>query len=108
MPGLHNCIELFLGCSQIVFKLFISNDGLLLIIVPFLLVQSNAQRAHNSHWADKFCNGKLVDIGYAPILFCTIIILMVLFINSVLAGKEALFFAIFLPAADGGVLCYLS
>ncbi|GMY38890.1 probable protein S-acyltransferase 23 isoform X2 [Fagus crenata] len=52
------------------------------------LFLSNAQRAHSNHWGDKVCSGKMTDIGYAPILLCIIIILIVLFINSVLAAPN--------------------
>ncbi|KAE8008259.1 hypothetical protein FH972_004789 [Carpinus fangiana] len=52
------------------------------------LFLSNAQRAHSNHWLGKFWSGKMADIGYAPILFCTIIILTVLFINSILAAPN--------------------
>uniref|UniRef100_A0A2N9IXK0 Uncharacterized protein n=1 Tax=Fagus sylvatica TaxID=28930 RepID=A0A2N9IXK0_FAGSY len=52
------------------------------------LFLSNAQRAHSNHWGDKVCSGKMTDIGYAPILLCVIIILIVLFINSVLAAPN--------------------
>ncbi|XP_041015612.1 probable protein S-acyltransferase 23 isoform X1 [Juglans microcarpa x Juglans regia] len=49
---------------------------------------SNAQWAHSNHWVDKLCCGKMADIGYAPILFSIIIILLVLFINTVLAAPN--------------------
>ncbi|KAG7977313.1 hypothetical protein I3843_05G025700 [Carya illinoinensis] len=53
------------------------------------LFLSNAQRTHsNNNCVNKLCHGKMADIGYAPILFCIIIILMVLFINSVLAAPN--------------------
>ncbi|GAV65114.1 Ank domain-containing protein/zf-DHHC domain-containing protein/Ank_2 domain-containing protein, partial [Cephalotus follicularis] len=52
------------------------------------LFLSHAQRAHSNHWRDKICSGKMGDVGYAPILFSVIIILMVLFINSVLAAPN--------------------
>ncbi|XP_077234001.1 putative protein S-acyltransferase 23 [Tasmannia lanceolata] len=50
--------------------------------VAFLL--SNAKRMHGNHCEDKVCIGWIGKIGYAPILLFVIIILMVLFINSVL------------------------
>ncbi|XP_041011630.1 probable protein S-acyltransferase 23 isoform X2 [Juglans microcarpa x Juglans regia] len=53
------------------------------------LFLSNAQRTHsNNNRVNKICHGKMADIGYAPILFCIIIILVVLFINSVLAAPN--------------------
>ncbi|XP_065616880.1 probable protein S-acyltransferase 23 isoform X2 [Quercus suber] len=52
------------------------------------LFLSNAQRAHSNNWGDKICGGKMTDIGYAPILFAIIIILTVLFINSVLVAPN--------------------
>lgn len=54
--------------------------------VAFFL--SNALRAHNKRWGDKFCGGKMGDIGYAPVLLCIIIVLPVLFINSVLTAPN--------------------
>lgn len=94
----HLCIEFSLFQTwllSVVLNFFIFYDVVHLIIdffffFPFWVsVQSNAQRAHSNHWFGKFWSGKMADIGYAPILFCTIIILTVLFINSVLAGKWA-------------------
>ncbi|KAF5444255.1 hypothetical protein F2P56_036743 [Juglans regia] len=49
---------------------------------------SNAQWAHSNHWVDRLCCGKMADIGYAPILFSIIIILLVLFTNTVLAAPN--------------------
>lgn len=59
-----------------------------------IFVQSNAQRAQGNNWGDKICGGKMTDIGYAPILFAIIIILTVLFINSVLVGNKLWFYNI--------------
>ncbi|KAL5541223.1 hypothetical protein UlMin_042696 [Ulmus minor] len=47
---------------------------------------SNAQKGQS--WRNKFCGGKMVDIGYAPLLFFIIISLTILFINSVLAAPN--------------------
>ncbi|XP_050261383.1 probable protein S-acyltransferase 23 [Quercus robur] len=52
------------------------------------LFLSNAQRAHSNNWGDKICGGKMTDIGYAPILFAIIIIVTVLFIDSVLVAPN--------------------
>ncbi|XP_054793452.1 probable protein S-acyltransferase 23 [Prosopis cineraria] len=54
--------------------------------VAFFL--SKQQRALSNRWRDKICNGRMKDIGYAPILFCIIILEMFLFINSVVAGSS--------------------
>ncbi|EEF44063.1 Palmitoyltransferase TIP1, putative [Ricinus communis] len=54
--------------------------------VAFFL--STAQRAQRKHWSDKICNGKMGHIGYAPILLSIIIILMVLFFNSIMAAAN--------------------
>ncbi|XP_057976835.1 probable protein S-acyltransferase 23 [Malania oleifera] len=54
--------------------------------VAFFL--SNAQRQHSKRWADQIFSGKIGNIGYAHILFCIVIILMVLFINSVLIAPN--------------------
>ncbi|EXB51440.1 putative S-acyltransferase [Morus notabilis] len=54
--------------------------------IAFLL--SNAQKAHNNWWRDKIFSGKIVNKGYAPILSCIIVILMILFMNSVLAAPN--------------------
>lgn len=54
--------------------------------------QSNAQRMHRNHWGDKICGQKTSDIGYAPILFSTIILCIILFINSVVAGRKSIEF----------------
>lgn len=64
------------------------------------LVQSNAQRAHRNRWCDKLCSGVMGDIGYAPILFCIIIILIILFINSVVAGKKIMMYENLLCSID--------
>lgn len=57
-----------------------------------VLFQSNAQRMHRNHWGDKICGQKTSDIGYAPILFSTIILCIILFINSVVAGRKSIEF----------------
>ncbi|OVA06812.1 zinc finger protein [Macleaya cordata] len=54
--------------------------------VGFLL--SNAQRSRGNHCDDKVCIGKIVNIGYAPILLFIIIIQAVLFLNSVLLAPN--------------------
>ncbi|KAG5038312.1 putative protein S-acyltransferase 23 [Glycine max] len=54
-------------------------------VAPFL---SNQQRASRNYWKGKLCSGIVTDIGYAPILFCTIIFLSILFINSVVAAPN--------------------
>lgn len=54
--------------------------------------QSNAQRMHRNHWGDKICGQKTSDIGYAPILFSIIILCIILFINSVVAGRKSIEF----------------
>ncbi|CAK9315668.1 unnamed protein product [Citrullus colocynthis] len=51
-------------------------------------ILSKAQRTHRSHLGAKFCTWKIESFGYAPILLCAIIILVILFINSVLAGSN--------------------
>ncbi|XP_043709002.1 probable protein S-acyltransferase 23 [Telopea speciosissima] len=50
--------------------------------VAFLL--SNAQRTAGSFFGGKVCFGRIENIGYAPILLFIIVLLIVLFINSVL------------------------
>ncbi|KAL9404680.1 hypothetical protein Peur_001652 [Populus x canadensis] len=52
------------------------------------LFLSNAQRAQSNHWKDKIRSGKMGDVGFAPILLSIILILMVLFINSVIAASN--------------------
>ncbi|KAK6240548.1 hypothetical protein SCA6_005937 [Theobroma cacao] len=42
---------------------------------------SNAARANSNRLVDKFCSEKMGDVGYAPILFCVTIVLIILFIN---------------------------
>ncbi|KAM7264276.1 hypothetical protein ACFE04_001959 [Oxalis oulophora] len=49
----------------------------------FALILTKAQRA-NSNFLNKIFGGKMADLGYAPILFSTIVTLVILFINSVL------------------------
>ncbi|XVE67379.1 hypothetical protein DITRI_Ditri08aG0155500 [Diplodiscus trichospermus] len=49
---------------------------------------SNADRANSKCFTDGFRSGKMEKIGYAPILFCFIIVLIILFINSVLAAPS--------------------
>ncbi|CAM8933299.1 unnamed protein product [Rhodiola kirilowii] len=48
------------------------------------LLLSKAERAHGQHKGGKNFVGKLRTIGYAPILFCIIVLCIVLFINSVM------------------------
>lgn len=50
------------------------------------LFLSNAQRIHSKNWKDKLFNGKIGNGSYAPVLLCVIIILLVLFINSILTA----------------------
>ncbi|KAI4296488.1 hypothetical protein L6164_036441 [Bauhinia variegata] len=52
------------------------------------LFLSNQQRAHYNHWRDKLFCGMMRDSGYAPILLCIIIFLMILFINSVIVAPN--------------------
>lgn len=52
------------------------------------LFLANQQRAHSNRWRDKFCSGKMADIGLAPVLLCTIIFQTILFMNSVLAAPN--------------------
>ncbi|KAJ7968360.1 S-acyltransferase [Quillaja saponaria] len=52
------------------------------------LFLSHAQRAQGNRWLEKVCGGKMADIGYAPILLCIIVFLMILFANSVLAAPN--------------------
>ncbi|XP_061336393.1 probable protein S-acyltransferase 23 isoform X2 [Gastrolobium bilobum] len=54
-------------------------------VAPFL---SNQLRSHSNYWRGKLCSGMVTDIGYAPILFCIIVFLMILFINSVVAAPS--------------------
>ncbi|KAG2410029.1 protein S-acyltransferase [Vigna angularis] len=49
---------------------------------------SNQQRAHSNNWKGKLCRGVVTDIGYAPILLCIMIFLLILFINSVIAAPN--------------------
>ncbi|XP_027348744.1 probable protein S-acyltransferase 23 isoform X2 [Abrus precatorius] len=49
---------------------------------------SNQQRGRSKYWRGKLCNGMVTDIGYAPILLCIIVFLMILFINSVIAAPN--------------------
>ncbi|XP_031382603.1 probable protein S-acyltransferase 23 isoform X1 [Punica granatum] len=49
---------------------------------------STAQKKLSKRWTDKICSGKMADIGYAPILFSTVVIGIILFINSVLAAPN--------------------
>ncbi|GAB4838383.1 hypothetical protein Ancab_027919 [Ancistrocladus abbreviatus] len=49
---------------------------------------SNAQRAQSKSCENTPFVGKILKQGYAPILFCTITILMILFINSVLLAPS--------------------
>ncbi|MBA0823924.1 hypothetical protein Goarm_020617, partial [Gossypium armourianum] len=54
--------------------------------IALLLVRtSKAERANSKRLFDKIHGGKMGEVGYAPILFCVIIVLIILFINSVLA-----------------------
>ncbi|KAJ8452911.1 hypothetical protein Cgig2_014674 [Carnegiea gigantea] len=52
------------------------------------LLLSNAQKAQSKRLKGMSCAGKVKSIGYAPFLFCTVIALMILFINSVLLGGK--------------------
>ncbi|EOX97299.1 Palmitoyltransferase TIP1, putative isoform 1 [Theobroma cacao] len=52
------------------------------------LFLSNAARANSNRLVDKFCSGKMGDVGHAPILFCVIIVLIILFVNSVLTAPS--------------------
>ncbi|KAM5548530.1 hypothetical protein ABKV19_000105 [Rosa sericea] len=52
------------------------------------LFLSSQQRAQGNHWLKRICGGKIAHFGFAPILFCTIIIQTVLFMNSVLAAPN--------------------
>ncbi|ESW31181.1 hypothetical protein PHAVU_002G216500 [Phaseolus vulgaris] len=54
-------------------------------VAPFL---SNQQRARSNFWKGKLCSGVVTDIGYAPILLCIMIFLMILFINSVIVAPN--------------------
>ncbi|XP_071721698.1 probable protein S-acyltransferase 23 [Rutidosis leptorrhynchoides] len=53
----------------------------------FALFLSNAQRVHRNFCADKIFGGK-VNVGYAPILFSYIVILVIIFINSILVAPS--------------------
>ncbi|KAK8522320.1 hypothetical protein V6N12_056033 [Hibiscus sabdariffa] len=46
---------------------------------------SKADRSNSKRLVDKIRSGKMGEAGYAPILFCIVIVLIILFINSVLA-----------------------
>ena len=59
----------------------------LILVFCFDSVQSNADRANSKRLVDKFRSGKMGEGGFAPILICVIIVLIILFINSVLAGE---------------------
>ncbi|XVF45778.1 hypothetical protein PTKIN_Ptkin02bG0233700 [Pterospermum kingtungense] len=52
------------------------------------LFLSNVDRANSKRLVDKFRSGKMGDVGYAPILVCVIIVLIILFINSVLLAPN--------------------
>ncbi|GMH23689.1 hypothetical protein Nepgr_025532 [Nepenthes gracilis] len=54
--------------------------------VAFFL--SKAQRAHSKHCNNSLCMGRMLSLGYAPILLGTMIISMILFINSVLLDSN--------------------
>jgi len=54
-------------------------------------LQSNQQQAHSNNWKGKVCRGVVTDIGYAPILLFIMILSMILFINSVIAGTQNLY-----------------
>lgn len=49
-------------------------------------MQANAQRAERKSWLNKFLAGKDGNVGYAPVLFWTVVVNIILFINSVLFG----------------------
>lgn len=51
-------------------------------------ILTNAMRVHGNFREDKLCFGKMKTIGYAPILPFIMIMLMVLFTNSVLAAPN--------------------
>ncbi|KAL4304152.1 hypothetical protein GQ457_10G023170 [Hibiscus cannabinus] len=46
---------------------------------------SKADRSNSKRLVDRIRSGKMGEAGYAPILFCIVIVLIILFINSVLA-----------------------
>ncbi|KAL6964180.1 protein S-acyltransferase [Sarracenia purpurea var. burkii] len=48
------------------------------------LFLSNAQHAKSKRWEDKVCIGRLENVGYGPVLFTTVCINAILFINSVI------------------------
>ncbi|PON39771.1 Transmembrane protein [Parasponia andersonii] len=52
------------------------------------LLLSNAQKANSKRWREKFCCGKILANGYAPILLCIIVGPLILFMNSVLAAPN--------------------
>lgn len=52
------------------------------------LFLSNALQAHNKRLKQSNIMGKALSRGYAPILMCTIIITMIIFINSVLLAPN--------------------
>ncbi|KAG1366705.1 putative protein S-acyltransferase 23 [Cocos nucifera] len=59
---------------------------------------SNATSANGNSCKDKVCSGRISKIGYAPILLFVIIILLILFINSILIG---------LGTGNGGYIIYM-
>ncbi|CAL0331452.1 unnamed protein product [Lupinus luteus] len=63
----------------------LANDNGHRHVAPFL---SNQQRAHSNHWRRKFCSLMFTNTGYAPILFCIIVFLTILFINSVVVAPN--------------------
>lgn len=54
--------------------------------IAFLL--SKAQKAQSNWWKDKVFRGKILNHGYAPILLCIIVVLTIIFMNSVLAAPN--------------------
>lgn len=54
--------------------------------IAFLL--SKAQKAQSNWWRDKVFRGKILNHGYAPILLCIIVVLTIIFMNSVLAAPN--------------------
>ncbi|KAE8726001.1 putative protein S-acyltransferase 23 [Hibiscus syriacus] len=56
--------------------------------VEACVVLSKADRSNSKRLVDRIRSGKMGEVGYAPILFCIVIVLIILFINSVLSTSS--------------------
>ncbi|KAI4375920.1 hypothetical protein MLD38_013734 [Melastoma candidum] len=55
---------------------------------PVAIFLSNAQLATSDRWIDKIRAGIMGDVGFAPVLFCVVVLSIILFINSVVAAPN--------------------